>query len=119
MAGSRRWLRLFEMAEAPNMAEAPPIVIEKEMGFTRLEFLNQFKFFSKGITYAIVDNTISISLDKNDAKVIINLIELSNRILGSLKLPRLSVQFTFNHCSELQQKAFIQKFDTSFHKGGG
>jgi hypothetical protein len=101
------------------MADAPPIVIEKEMGFTRLEFFNQFKFFSKEISYTIVDNAISISLDENDAKVIINLNELSNRILGSLKLPRLSVQFIFNHCSELQQKEFIKKFDTSFQKGGG
>ncbi len=98
------------------------INIEKEMGYSRLEFLVQFKLFSRHfpqeLTLVISDYTV-ILYSCTEMTLTITLSELSDRIIGSLVLPRLLVQFQFLNYSHEQQKDFIKKFDSSFHKGGG
>lgn len=102
------------------------MIIKKDMGYTRLEFLNQFKcfaeHFAKTLNYTLDNDTITLHLDdksNTDSDLTIRFYEQAARSLGSLKIPRLSVQFTFNNYTELQQKQFFEKFDMSFQRGGG
>lgn len=105
-------------------------IVKKEMGFTRLEFLKQFKCFAREIEYTLTNNTISFSM-KNDltdplahslkstSSVSICLLELSDRVIASLRIPRISVIIKFYNFTEFQKKQFIKKFDLSFQRGGG
>lgn len=114
MAGSCGWLNSLS------------VMIEKEMGYSRREFLNQFKFFSRELNYSLLDNLIIIeefplkheSCGLNSS-IHITLNEMPDRSIGSLNIPRLSVKFIFKNYSELQKKAFFKKFDFSFQRGGG
>ena len=109
-------------------------IIEKEMGYSRLEFLNQFKCFAKDINYTIADNMITLHLNNrsNDSSfknqnciksdeenLFISFCEQSDRSIGSLNIPRLSVTFTFRNYTERQQMQFLKRFDLSFQRGGG
>lgn len=105
------------------VAESSQIInIEKEMGYSRLEFFAQFELFSRHFPQNLRTKTTAdkITLQSGvELKLIISLTELADRIIGSLVLPRLLVQFQFYNYSYEQQKEFIKKFDRSFQKGGG
>lgn len=112
--------------------------IEKEMGYSRLAFLNQFKCFAKEINYTLADNTITLSLNRqlnncsikcsnngqnyinsDEANLSISFCEKSDRSIGSLNIPRLAVKFIFRNYTECQQMEFLKRFDLSFQRGGG
>ncbi len=101
-------------------------VVEKEMGYTRLEFVNQFKsfarHFSETVNYTIVDNSIIVHFNDSsnpDSALTIHFFAQADRSIGSLRIPRLTVQFTFNNYTEFEQKQFFKKFNLSFQRGGG
>ena len=113
-------------------------IIEKEMGYSRLAFLNQFRCFAKEIHYTLADNTITLPLNKqlsncsnkcsnngqnyiksDEANLSISFFEQSDRSIGSLNIPRLTVKFTFRNYTECQQMEFLKRFDLSFQRGGG
>lgn len=101
-------------------------VVEKEMGYTRVEFLNQFKsfarHFSETVNYTILDNIIIFHFNDNsnpDSALTIRFFAQADRSIGSLRIPRLSVQFTFNNYTEFEQKQFFKRFNLSFQRGGG
>jgi len=105
--------------------------VEKEMGYSRQEFFNQFTLFSKRhsdsfitqfdskVGYPDVDNTITIQACHSSSLISITLSEMSVRSIGSLKIPRLLVKFSFSQYTEAQQKDFLKQFDLSFQRGGG
>ncbi len=100
------------------------MIIAKEMGYSRTEFLNQFKLFARDKDYILSGNTLEFPIDSHldtqlNAYLLIAITELSERVIGSLKIPRLAVQFTFKNCSEQQCQAFFKRFDLSFQRGGG
>ena len=117
------------------MADTPvcEFIIDKEMGYSRVEFLNQFKLFAGNLKYTTSKNSISIcsasttvnattspdSKFENTSQLIITFSEQVDRSIGSLNIPRLSVIFHFTNYTELQHKQFLQKFDLSFQRGGG
>ena len=113
-------------------------IIEKEMGYSRLAFLNQFKCFAKEINYTLADNTITLplnshsnncsnkcsnngqnSIKSDEANLSISFCKQSDRSIGSLNIPRLSVKFVFRNYTEGQQMQFLKRFDMSFQRGGG
>ncbi len=113
-------------------------IIEKEMGYSRLAFLNQFKCFAKEINYTLADNTITLPLNSHsnncsnkcsnngqnyinsdEANLSISFCEQSDRSIGSLNIPRLAVKFIFRNYTEGQQMEFLKRFDLSFQRGGG
>ncbi len=122
------------MLETSKQTLAEKKTVKKEMGFSQLEFFRQFEFFAKSLS-TLFEQEISLSLtdsqiliESNDFlnfkepmrfKIKINLTPLAERSIGALIIPRLLVHFTFYHCTELQQKDFIKKFDISFQRGGG
>ncbi len=98
------------------------IIVEKEMGYSRHEFLNQFKLFALQFDYKIKHNTITIvnTPDAMDKQFIeITLLEKQARQLGSLTIPCLAVSFSFKNYTRQQQLHFLQGFDLSFQRGGG
>ncbi len=120
------------------MADTPvsEFIIDKEMGYSRAEFLYQFKLFAGDLKYTISKNSISVystgttvntvntptspdSKYQNTSQLIITFSEQADRSIGSLNIPRLLVNFHFTNYTELQHKQFLQKFDLSFQRGGG
>ena len=92
------------------------------MGYSRHEFLNQFKLFALQFDYTIKHNTITIvstmnTLDKQFIEI--TLLEKQHRQLGSLNIPCLAVNFSFNNYTLQQRLEFLQGFDLSFQRGGG
>ncbi len=104
-----------------------PIIIEftveKEMGYSRTEFFNQFKLFAKDLSYTINNNCILLSglyTNKHKSSELkISLYEQSNRTIGALSISRLLVNFKFTHFTHTQYQLFLKKFDLSFQRGGG
>jgi len=108
-------------------------IIVKEMGYSRTEFLYQFKLFARDLKYTISKNSISListvttvntptspgSNLQNTSQLIITFSEQTDRSIGSLNIPRLLVNFHFTNYTELQHKQFLQRFDLSFQRGGG
>ena len=120
------------------MADSPvsQLIIDKEMGYSRLEFINQFKIFARELNYTLSENSITIFTtdtvtdttadnfksqknSQNTEQLIITFSEQADRSIGSLNIPRLFVNFHFINYTELQHKQFIKKFDLSFQRGGG
>lgn len=96
------------------------MIVEKEMGYSRTEFLNQFKLFARGKDYIHSGDTLELAIDTvSNSFLLITFSELSERIIGSLKIPRLAVHFNFKHCTKAQTVDFFKRFDLSFQRGGG
>jgi len=105
------------------------IIIHKEMGYSRCEFIHQFKIFAASISYTLSEDQINIPTlsieaqvqDKlqNPARIKILFSELPDRIIGSLIISRLFVEFHFINYTEEQCQLFLKKFDLSFQRGGG
>lgn len=120
-----RWLygRKLQVANT----SAGEFIIDKEMGYSRFEFLNQFKLFAGELNYSISGNSIKLLADStaatstspNITQLIITFSEQSDRIIGSLIIPRLFVNFHFINYTQEQYKQFFKKFDLSFQRGGG
>ena len=107
---------------------ANTIIVKKEMGYSRHEFLKQFKLFALQLDYTIKHNTITIvstmntmdTMDTMDKQFIeITLLEKQDRQLGSLSIPCLAVNFSFKNYTLQQRLEFLQGFDLSFQRGGG
>lgn len=101
---------------------ADTIIVAKEMGYSRHEFLNQFKLFALQFDYTINHNSIIIvsTMNTMDKQFIeITLLEKQDRQLGSLNIPCLAVHFSFKNYTLQQHLDFLQRFDLSFQRGGG
>ncbi len=95
------------------------VIVEKEMGYSRHEFLNQFKLFALQFDYTIKHNTITIVNTMEKQLIEITLLEKQARQLGSLVIPCLAVSFSFKNYTRQQRLHFLQGFDLSFQRGGG
>ncbi len=95
------------------------IHIKKEMGYSQFEFINQFKNFAKELNYSMSKSTIKLTDANDSSQLTINLTELTDRVIGSLKISRLEVLFYFKNYTPLQHQKFLKKFDLSFQRGGG
>jgi len=92
-------------------------IIEKEMGYSKESFFNQFKNFALQLSYTIQGQQIFLCDEKR--KVTVTLIEKNNRQLGALVLPSLAVKLEFENYTSEQQTLFLHQFDRSFQRGGG
>lgn len=109
------------------MADIPvtELSINKEMGYSRVEFINQFKLFAKDLNYTLSVNSIKIlssdinMLNRSNEQLIITFSEQSDRRIGALNIPRLCVNFHFTNYTEQRHKDFLKTFDLSFQRGGG
>jgi hypothetical protein len=88
-----------------------------EMGITRKEFLRSLSAALGGQTCLIEHNEL-VFLDEG-RQITITLCEQHEQRIGSLRLPRMMVEFSFSGYSDSEAKLLMADFDTHFHRGGG
>ena len=91
--------------------------VEKEMGYSLQEFIQQFKLFAKQLDYQYTQNEFIITNENNTVTIKLNV--KSNRKIASLLISCLLVTFTFENYTQAEQTEFLKKFDLSFQRGGG
>ncbi len=95
-----------------------PASFSREMGYTRREFLANLETAMKGTEYHVrEDGNVRIPLDAG--YVDIRLGPDGNRVIASLALPRLEVDFRFTGVDAATRRDFYEAFQRSFQKGGG
>ena len=93
------------------------LVIDREMGCTRAEFVGWMPGACGGIAFEVNGNRISIR--PGGGEVMITVQEAAPRRLGLLCLPVLSVQMRFRGLSESARADFLKRFDMFTRRGGG
>lgn len=86
----------------------------KEMALTRAEFLRLLPGAADGVAWrdeggvVHVGNAVEIALEP-----------LPPRRLGLFEIPVMRVTLSFHGWTETEVRAFVQRFDRAFQKGGG
>lgn len=93
------------------------IRFRKEMGITRKEFLRSLSAALGGQPCLIERNEL-IVLDEG-RRITITFCEQHEQRIGSLRLPRMMVEFSFSGYSDCDAKLLMADLDTHFHRGGG
>lgn len=93
-------------------------VIELEMGLPVKEFDSVLTNAVKPYT---IQTTAAGFLLTNDQQQVISIdkTELSPRVLGSARIPRMMVVLTLHGHDELEVKEFMKRFNRYMHRGGG
>ncbi len=87
------------------------------MGITRDDLYRALPSIFQEQPYEIKDNQI-LSED-NQGRLMIKIIKEDYRILASMKVPRLVLNFCFENYRQDQIKIFTERFLLHLHKGGG
>jgi hypothetical protein len=91
-------------------------IVDKEMGYTRAEFL---RLLPKAVVGDIdVDGRV-IQVSGGDRQLRIDLSEESVRRLGNFRLPVTHVRLTFTGYSDAERDAALMRFWQTYQKGGG
>lgn len=101
-----------------RVAEASgDIHFRKEMGITRKEFLRNLAVALSGRPYRVELNEIIVT----DAgrRIAITLCRQHEQRIGSLRLPRLLVEFIFSGYSDSEAEKLMAHIDIHFQRGGG
>ncbi|MEA2079704.1 MAG: hypothetical protein U9P00_07580 [Pseudomonadota bacterium] len=100
------------------MAEATgDIQFRKEMGITRQEFLRNLAGALSGRPYRVEQNEVIVS--DAERRVAITLCEQHEQRIGSLKLPRIRVEFSFSGYSKSEAERLMTHIDIHLQRGGG
>lgn len=91
---------------------------EKEMGYTREEFLRHLPVAFGDGNCEIVDGDRAV-VRFETGRVTITLGETRRRRLASLSLPFMNVHFRIDGLDEDQRRRFHEDFQRSYQKGGG
>ncbi len=87
------------------------------MGITRDDLYRALPSIFQEQPYEIKDNQI-LSED-NQGRLMIKIIKEDYRILASMKVPRLVLNFCFENYRQDQIEIFTERFLLHLHKGGG
>jgi len=93
------------------------IRFRKQMGITRKEFLRSLASALNEQPYRLAHNEVIVS----DAgrQIAITLCEQHEQLIGSLKLPRMLVEFTFSGYSDSEAETLMAHINIHFQRGGG
>jgi hypothetical protein len=93
------------------------IQFRKEMGITRREFLRNLAVALSGRPYRVEHNQVLVS----DAgrRIVITLYDQHEQRIGSLRLPRMFVEFTFSGYSNHEAETLLADINIHFQRGGG
>lgn len=86
----------------------------KEMALTRAEFLRLLPGAVDGAAWRDEGDVVHVG-----ETVAITLEPLPPRRLGLFAIPVMRVTLTFSGWTETEVRAFVQRFDRAFQKGGG
>jgi len=96
---------------------AGDIQFRKQMGITRKEFLRSLAVALSGRPYQVERNEVIVS----DAgrRIAIRLYEQQEQRIGSLRLPRMLVEFIFSGYSDSEAETLMKHIDRHLQRGGG
>ena len=88
-----------------------------EMGITRAEFLRTLPAAVGEQRFTVVDD--SVRIEEGTRRLLISLENQRERVIGSLRLPILTVNFEFRGYASDEVERFMERFMLYFHRGGG
>jgi len=91
-------------------------LVEKDMALTREDFARLLPEAAHGLPWRVEDGVYRIG---GAAGVDIRLEPLPDRRIALIALPRLRVTLAFRGWPAEEQRAFLDRFDTAFRRGGG
>lgn len=95
-----------------------PFSLKRKMGYTRKEFFNVLPRALSGYAYEVIDNLITIELEKGSVRIEIG-DEQERRYTMYVYFPILPVDISFTDSDDDSESRFLRKFDTSYMKGLG
>lgn len=114
LPSGRRW----PVAE-PDAGESRDGIrrVVKDMGITHADFFRSIRPLLEAADHTLRDDGVTLRLDGGIVEI--RLGPESRRSLGNFHLPRTRVDLRFQNCAADSIEAFIARFDTRFHRGGG
>ncbi|HRJ52698.1 MAG TPA: hypothetical protein PLE99_08015 [Candidatus Thiothrix moscowensis] len=92
-------------------------LLQREMGFTRAEFLQLLPAALHGYAYTQDDNHIHVTLEGKSLRITLG--EEQVRRIAALALPWVPVEFDYAQLDEVAFQTFLRRFDLYYRKGGG
>lgn len=87
------------------------------MALTHAEFLRSLPNASSGMTLQVENEIVRLSDPQRQLRI--ELGPEQRHRLGSLILPRTRVRLIFKGFSDTARRAFLERFDLAFRRGGG
>lgn len=98
-------------------ASAPSIAFSRRMGLSHAEFFRILPPVVEALPHRIEDKVVHI---QNGARhLTLTLGPELQRRLGAMRLPGFELRFEFRGYQRSEVEAFMERFDTVFHRGGG
>jgi hypothetical protein len=95
----------------------PEIAYSREMGLTHNDFWRLLPRAMGEHAYEILDNTVHAKVHGGTLRI--DLGEIQERRIASVRLPYAVVSFQFNDIAASDQQVFKAHFDLHFQRGGG
>ena len=95
-----------------------PFGLEKEMGYTRQEFLELLSRLLAEYPYSIHDDEVAINLEKGRAIIKVDT-ERERRLSDLVRFPILPVRIRFVDADPTESARFLREFDRTYMKGLG
>jgi len=99
------------------MTAAYPEHFSRQMGMTRREFMRTLPAAVAPLPSH--GHPEGVTIEHPAGEIRIGLQEGPERRIAALSLPVLLVNFQFSGLDEDQRASFMERFDLSFHRGGG
>lgn len=102
----------------PGYEAGKPFEFEREMGYSRAEFLQvaQQSLAGKASVSGVDDG---VCVETVTGRLTLRVLESSQRRLGVMALPVSRVRFAFEGMSERQIQQWLDVLERTFHRGGG
>ncbi len=101
-----------------------PFTLLREMSVTAHDFLRLVPAAARAATKdqngaPVTTTGNSATIGEGEKRVEITLTEMTEKCLGSFRLPRIETRFAFHGYSEAERTAFLERFDRVTRRGGG
>ena len=101
----------------PPTNDSVPENFSREMGLTFTEFLRTLPAAIGPFNFHLEGQAITIVHPSGTILIVLH--ETGERRIASMRLPVTRVDFSFNGLEAVQRKAFMERFDLYYHRGGG
>ena len=107
-----------DRTERSSSAGAPSeVAFVRQMGLTQAEFFRILPPVVAGLAHRVTDDAVHV--EDGDRQASLTLGPEGTRSLGMLRLPGFELRFSFSGFTEAEVAAFMTRFETTFHRGGG
>lgn len=112
-------LRLPVVEKSHAFSQHIPEIFERDMGYNEKEFFRVLPAAVGEYQFSRNENSIEITHHDNQHLIKLDLSALPDRLLGSIRIQRMGVQFSFSNMDDKERRKFMQRFDSRFQRGGG